>query len=341
MTMKATKSVAGILSMAAGTASAMAQPAPTTTLLTYNVKGLPWPIASERSAALNSIAEQLLALRRQGRQPHLVALQEAFVPEAKAIGRVAGYRYEAYGPPQSEAPQSVATAQDRRFLGDASFMLGERAGKRVDSGLAIFSDYPIVAVRRMVYPVCAGYDCLANKGALAVLIAVPGLAAPLTVIDTHLNSGTASGAPRARSTYAYRRQVEALRVFISSVAPSGSGILLAGDFNVGNHADRRGYFFRRMLGSETGLFAVEQACGRGMRCAAGSPGGVAESIRHGKDWLLYRASGSLMPKPTDLAAPFGRAADGSMLSDHIGVTVTYSFNSADRPVTHRLEVATR
>jgi endonuclease/exonuclease/phosphatase family metal-dependent hydrolase len=339
--MKFGKIGASIVLTALGATSVVAQPYPSVTLLTYNVKGLPWPVASDRPAALNTIAQQLLALRRQGRQPHLVALQEAFVSEAKAIGRASGYRYEAFGPGQDEAPLVNTTPQDRAFTADASFMIGERAGKRVDSGLAIFSDYPIIAVRRMAYPICAGYDCLANKGALAVLIAVPGLAAPLTVIDTHLNSGTASGAPRARSTYAYRRQIDALRVLISSVASSGSPVLIAGDFNVGYHMDRRSYFAGQLLGLTLGLSAVEQACGRNLGCTAGSPGGVAESIRHGKDWLLYRPSRLLAPMPTDLAAPFGRAADGSMLSDHVGVTVTYAFSAPLHTAPRRFEVASR
>ncbi len=318
-----------------------AQPAPSVTLLTYNVKGLPWPVASGRPAALNAIARQLLALRGQGLQPHLVALQEAFLPEAKAIGRAAGYRYEAFGPGPDDAAQPASTAQDRTFLKAARFMIGERAGKHLDSGLAIFSDYPIVAVHRLAYSICAGYDCLANKGALAVLIAVPGLAVPLTVIDTHLNSGTASRAPRARSTYAYQRQIDALKLFIASVAPDGSPLLLAGDFNVGNHADRRSYFDSALLSTVSGLSAAEIICERSAKCATGTPSGVAESVQRGKDWLLYRSSRSSAPTPIDLDAPFGRGADGSMLSDHIGVVVTYRFNPPASVPTDPLQVSSR
>lgn len=329
-----------ILPVVLWTGAAWAQPVHHITLLTYNVRGLPWPVATDRPAALDAIAEQLSALRRSGLQPDMVALQEAFIPEAKAIGRKAGYRYAAFGPGIASAPQPVRTAQDRAFLSEGGFMAGENSGKRVDSGLVIFSDYPIVRVRRTAYAVCAGYDCLANKGALAVQVVVPGLSVPLTVVDSHLNSNKASGATPERSTYAYRRQVDALKAFVRSVTSVGSPVLVAGDFNAGNRPERRDYFIDQILGNE-GLLAAEHTCGPRLACTGGSPGGVAESIRRGRDWLLYRPSRSLSLSPISLTALFGRAADGSMLSDHIGVAVTYAFGplSGSRP--SYLEIASR
>lgn len=317
-----------------------ARPVTRVTLLTYNVRGLPWPVATQRPAALDAIAVQLIALRRAGRQPDLVALQEAFIPEAKAIGRRAGYRYVAFGPGLASPSETLGTVQDRAFLSEGGFMTGESSGKRVDSGLVIFSDYPIVGVHRTVYAVCAGYDCLANKGALAVQVVVPGFSAPLTVIDSHLNSGAASGASRERATYAYRRQVDALKQFIASVTPTGSPVLVAGDFNAGNRAERRSYFIDEMLAT-SGLLAAELDCRPKLACAGGSPGGVAESIRRGKDWLLYRPSRSLSLWPVGLTALFGRAADGSMLSDHVGVAVTYALDPLLRSRSNYLEIASR
>src|SRR6478735_10191093 len=55
-------------------------------ILTYNVHGLPWPIASNRSKSLRRIADRLAALRRMGLQPSIVVLQEAFTTDAKDIG---------------------------------------------------------------------------------------------------------------------------------------------------------------------------------------------------------------------------------------------------------------
>lgn len=312
------------------TTAARSQAQPTVTLLTYNVRGLPWPVATDRTAALAAIARHLRALRQQGRQPGLVALQEAFIPDAKAIGRAAGYQFMALGPGLDASPARATTAADRAFMADRSFMVGERVGKRVDSGLVIFSDYPIVAVRRMVYAVCAGFDCLANKGALAVEVAVPGVPARLVVIDSHLNSGAASGTVRARSNYAYYRQIDALRDFIADVAADGAPVLVAGDLNVGQRQERRSYFVTSLLGRSSGIAAAEFSCGQEQRCSIGSQTGVAESRESGKDWLLYRSSPSLAMKPTRLNAEFSRAVGGGMLSDHIGISATYALGAPFR-----------
>ena len=308
------------LMLAAG--PAFAQPDRTVTLLSYNVEGLPWPVRTGRSVALETMIRQLQLLRHGGVQPGLVALQEAFVPEAKAIGHAAGYRYMALGPGVYAVAEQGGSARDRAFMANRNLLFGEHAGKKVDSGLAIFSDFPILAVRRLVYSVCASFDCLSNKGALAVRVAVPGISAPLTVINAHLNSGTASGATRDHSNYAYFRQIDVLRAFILSVAASGQPILVAGDLNVGRRDDRLDYFNRIILGGSSGMMAAELSCRQIMPCKQGNLVGIAESIRRRKDWLLYRLSASLVFRPTTLDAPFGRASDGTMPSDHVGISAT-------------------
>jgi endonuclease/exonuclease/phosphatase family metal-dependent hydrolase len=202
-------------------------------------------------------------------------------------------------------------------------MVGERLGKHVDSGLAIFSDYPILAVRRMAYPTCAGYDCLANKGALAALIAIPGVATPVIVVDTHLNSNGASGTPSARAIQAYRRQIDLLAAFLTSLGAGTRPVLVAGDFNVGRDLARRAQFDMRMLGGGAALQAAVATCRVAPECPVAEPAGIAESIARGKDWLMYRSSPRVAITPTGLAAPFGRHPDGTMLSDHVGIEVRY------------------
>ena len=304
-------------------APAAANPAPArdVTLMTYNVHGLPWPIVEDRSAALAAIGNQLRAMRRHADAPDIVAVQEAFVDDAKAIGRTAGYRYAAFGPAE-DAPAMVPRVDDG-FVADGSRMVGERLGKHVDSGLAIFSDYPILAVRRMAYPTCAGYDCLANKGALAALIAIPGVATPVIVVDTHLNSNGASGTPSTRAIQAYRRQIDLLAAFITSLGAGTRPVLVAGDFNVGRDLARRAQFDMRMLGGGAALQAAVATCRVAPECPVAEPAGIAESIARGKDWLMYRSSPRVAITPTGLAAPFGRRPDGTMLSDHVGIEVRY------------------
>ncbi|WP_454883391.1 endonuclease/exonuclease/phosphatase family protein [Sphingomonas oryzagri] len=300
-------------------------------LLTYNVKGLPWPVASARPAALDAIASQLKALRASGHQPHIVALQEAFVGDAKAIGAKAGYRYAAFGPTETVDALPASTA-DKQFMGQGSYLLGEGVGKHADSGLAVFSDYPILAVRRIVYPVCAGYDCLANKGALAALIAVPGMRTPVVLVNTHLNSNVASRAPKDRANYAYFRQIDSLASFVSGLVRSGDPVLLAGDFNVGPTVARRAYFQDHLLAPSLGFGAVQNICSRNGDCALDNRRDVLFSEHRARDWLLFRSSLLDQIAPVRLSAPFGKRSDGTMLSDHVGITVTYAVST---PAGHR------
>ena len=50
---------------AAGTSAA--EPDRTVSVMTYNVHGVPWPVADDRSAALSAIAAQLRSMRAAGR----------------------------------------------------------------------------------------------------------------------------------------------------------------------------------------------------------------------------------------------------------------------------------
>lgn len=300
-------------------------PAPATSrlsVMTYNVKGLPWPLASGRPAAMIAIASRLWAMRQVHRQPDVVALQEAFGADAKAIGRAAGYRYMAVGPGVADVSTIGLNGSDRRFLVRGSMFDGEGIGKRLDSGLVIFSDYPIAAVRRIVYPVCAGYDCLANKGALAVTILGPG-GQPVAVLNTHLNSGHASGVPKPRRYYAYGRQVAQVAAFAAAIEATGVPLLLAGDFNVGHDPVRRRAFGAWLASARSAPAVAAADCRIDPGCSIVATPSLAESLHRAKDWLMYRASTTTRIRPTAISAPFGRERDGAMLSDHIGIAASY------------------
>ena len=288
-------------------------------ILSYNVEGLPWPIASGRDAAAGAIADRLADMRAAGTQPHIVAIQEAFGQAGKLIGRQAGYRYVAYGPSDGEAGAEPVAPQDRSFAAAASPFIGETLGKYADSGLAIFSDYPIRWTRRMAFPAyaCAGLDCLANKGVLVVALDVPGAARPVIVVDTHLNSRSASFASNARSLYAYRRQVDALGEFVGKL-PERGDMLLAGDFNVGNAPKRSAMLDQGVLvQAGLSLSVVEHDCGHDCRHIDEGGAAAETSLLRGKSLLAFSANGSLAPLGTPIG--FGRLPDGKMLSDHIGI----------------------
>lgn len=287
------------------------------TLLSYNVEGLPWPLTHGRTAAAAAIAAELRALHARGTGPQVVAVQEAFGDAQKAIGAAAGYRYTVYGPAADAARAAPTTAADVDFVAHASLWHGETESAREDSGLAIFSDYPVVWAKRIAFPhyACAGYDCLAAKGMLAVALRVPGQATPVVVVDTHLNARAASGVSDARSLYAYRRQVDALRVFIADQQRSGAGVMLAGDFNVGNDPERQLYLHAALVGADgLRLAGSENACGGTCRTLA-----PVATLTRAKTIVAYR--GALAPAGP--ARVFGTAVDGEQLSDHIGVLRTF------------------
>jgi endonuclease/exonuclease/phosphatase family metal-dependent hydrolase len=299
------------------------------TLLSYNVEGLPWPAARGRSTAAQAIARDLRLLRQQGLAPQVVAIQEGFRAADKRIGREAGYRYSAFGPSVEDKGGAPETAEDQRFVAKASLFSGETLGKHVDSGLAIFSDYPILWVKSRAFPAyaCAGWDCMANKGMLAVAIQVPGHDGPVVVLDTHLNARTAAHTAVGRPAYAFQRQVDLLGRFIDEVAPAGTPMMLAGDFNVGRDPGRRAYMGEHLFG-ETGLqvAAAEHDCGRDCRAASVATASLDTTLRKAKSMLIVRAPAAA--SATGAIGVFGREGNGAMLSDHIGIAMRFDFSAS-------------
>jgi endonuclease/exonuclease/phosphatase family metal-dependent hydrolase len=310
---------------AAGFAAAPA-PGEPLSVLTYNVHGLPWPIVEPRADDLAAIGRRLAALRREGRQPSVVVLQEAFTADAARIGAEGGYRFAADGPPADETDPAAAVAPDPAFAAGARALKGETEGKWEGSGLRVFSDFPIVAARRIAFPAqaCAGFDCLANKGAMLVTIDVPGKGR-VQIAATHLNSHAASGVPDARSIIAYREQVALLDGFLRRAADPALPLIVAGDFNVGVAPGRWDALESRAagwtrLGGGSG--------GEGLRAclAAGRVDRSDEAafiIRRARDFEFYSPGARAGLAPERAEVTFGRGPDGRMLSDHLGFSVTY------------------
>ncbi|MFD1611948.1 endonuclease/exonuclease/phosphatase family protein [Sphingomonas tabacisoli] len=305
---------------------AAADPNEPLSVLTYNVHGLPWPIVEERSDELAAIGAKLAELRKHGAQPSVVLLQEAFTDSAAQIGREAGYRYSANGPMPDEHDPVAMQPSDRVLAAAANPLKGETEGKWESSGLRIFSDFPIVAISRMAYPsfACAGFDCLANKGVLLVTLSVPGRGL-VQVATTHLNSRAASGVPDARSIVAYRRQVDVLDHFIRRHADPALPLIVAGDFNVGDAPGRRPALLERAESWKTLEGGVG---GEGLRaCVADGQvdhlRDASEIIRRSRDFQFFYSGKRATLTAESANIPFGRGPNGSMLSDHIGFSITY------------------
>lgn len=292
-------------------------------VLTYNIKGSAWPIAWGRPAAFAAMAGRLRALRRQHRNPQIVVLQEAFTDEARSIGRDAGYRYVVDGPSAEQVDPAPMTEADRNFAAGARWWLGEAHGKVVGSGLQLLSDYPVLRVRRMAYPgfACAGFDCLANKGALLVTVRIPGAPSPVDIVTTHLNSRRSSGVPDARSLYAYRRQAELFSAFVARWHDRAFPLIAAGDFNVGT-ASPRWAALRTQIAFWPDAASIRNAVGQVVTqaAAAGLPVDreVGAIMRRGTDWQFFAPGRRAGIRAVAISVPFGPDANGAMLSDHIG-----------------------
>ncbi|AZI36629.1 hypothetical protein NT2_05_02020 [Caenibius tardaugens NBRC 16725] len=304
----------------------------TLSVMTYNVKGLPWPVAWRRSDALDKIATRLGAMHQQGIAPHIVLLQEAFVPAARAIGAKAGYPYVVSGPDADDTNPSQMPGPAARFADRAHWWKGETEGKYVGSGLEILSDYPVVAVHRMAFPsyACAGFDCLANKGALMVTLSVPGISHPVDVITTHLNSRGASGVGSARSDEAYQMQVAALSSFVRKRHDPTHLLIAGGDFNVGKAKVRRAALLDAVAHKWSPGLPVNDALHADLAAGGRLPEDARLSFQRAKDWQFY-GGGEVPFRVASIEVPFGREKGGGMLSDHVGYTARYRLDAPRLP----------
>lgn len=299
------------------------RPRDTLTVMSYNVEGLPPPARFGRAASIDRIAADLVELRKQGRQPDVVMLQEAFARPGARIAAEAGYPYVVAGPSADAINELPVPTAVSGFVAATSHLKGEAEGKWLDSGLRVLSDYPIVEVDRLAFPAwaCAGYDCLANKGALIAWIRLPGSAQPIAFIDTHLNSRAASGVAQDRADTAYAYQTAALRQFIAEKVPAQAVAFLGGDFNTGRAAPRWHDLGARPLARARNSLLDALASEHGV---AQDQRRDMEAILHrAKDWLFYRGNLRVSVTLTGFEVPFGLQPDGSSLSDHLGYEAHY------------------
>lgn len=289
-----------------------AAPAADLSVMTYNVKGLPWPIAQGRPAAIRAIGARLAAMRAVGRQPTVVVLQEAFIDEAKAIGDLAGYAYQVHGP-YLRADMGVGASAG------GTWYLGETRPSALDSGLVILSDLPVTAVARAEFPTdsCAGFDCLAAKGVVMATVDLPG-GGSVAIATTHLNSRGASGAPHARTHEAFARQADFLDRFVRWYR-GNRPLILAGDFNRAQRPERIKSLTAAMHSAREGL---AEAVNQGAIAAADAEDARA-IVKSARDmqFLFDGAATRLQVSGADV--PFGTEPGGTDLSDHMGFTVRY------------------
>lgn len=281
-------------------------------VLTYNVRGLPWPIAHGRAEALRKIGEELAALRAEGRQPDVVLIQEGFREEIGGLVQASGYRYWAQGPSRGvRSTESSAPAKGRPAL-------GEGWGKFTNAGLHVLSDAPITEVLNLAYSSCAGLDCLANKGAMLVRLAFPDIPVEVDVVNTHLNSRRAARAPVERTLLAHNLQTEQLYAFIDRNRAEDAPLLIGGDFNVRNAPER--YYHKA---ASRPFAVVSEFCSRiDTDCGHKETAAEQPAWLRSQDLQAFGDGGPVEVRPVSAQAVFTKS-ERLRLSDHDGYLVRY------------------
>lgn len=301
-------------------------------VLTYNVAGLPWPASSDRADAMGDIGRHIDALAASGIGVDVVLVQEGFINESEVIADRLGFDHRVTGGGRALSPSrggcNGCPPDPRR----QKWWKGEGIGAVVGSGLHIFSAHPIVAVRRMAFggQACAGYDCLANKGAVLASIALPGLPQPVDIVTTHLNSTNAAGVPKEETHIAHERQVRRLASFWSATTHPDRPALIGGDFNIrGSH--QRFLPLAKLL---QGATFVKNTCR-----SVGGPTICDIAVRPETPWLTsqdlqaYRSGRDVTVTPVFAGTVLDKPVEGRLLSDHFGFLVRYRlvWNTKDAP----------
>jgi endonuclease/exonuclease/phosphatase family metal-dependent hydrolase len=294
-------------------------------VLTYNIRGLPWPIALGRDAALKRIGAELALMRREGRQPDIVLLQEGFRGEVEDLVAASGYRYHARGPGRGDRAGAERPEDGRGFRSIRYPFAGEGWGKFTGGGLHVLSDLPIAYVRSTAYRYCAGLDCLANKGAMLVRVTLPGTSVDIDVVNTHMNSKRAAKVPIARSLRAHNLQTEQLIDFINDQRDTATPLLVGGDFNVKGAPDRYGFMAPKRPYKVVSEFCETAAC------EGQAKADDAQPWLRSQDLQAFSSAPAVQVTPTKVETLFARGQAKPALSDHDGYLVQYqiSWNPAE------------
>jgi endonuclease/exonuclease/phosphatase family metal-dependent hydrolase len=310
-------------------------------VLSFNVAGLPWPIACgkhsrqtdaenkripiacNRAQAQEKIGDTLGELRQQGIEPDIVLLQEAFIAASSEVADRGGYPGRATGPGRDDTTETTSSRAGASFIEARSFLGGEKFGKRLSAGLLVASNFPIKD--RLSAPFyqweCAGFDCLANKGLVLVRLEIPGLPDALEVVTTHYNSKAASGVSLSRTLEAHKLQVASTVEFLEKNSNTSLPAIWGGDLNMRHSDDRIDYFVKRAGEDlfEVSSYCLENKdkCNVDMDWETDRPWYVSQDLQ---GWADGKRVGV---KPIRVEEAFNQPVNGKMPSDHNGLLVTY------------------
>lgn len=185
---------------------------------------------------------------------------------------------------------------------------------RTNSGILIYSKFPIRHLGEVDFEDCEGNDCMAKKGALLVEGMHNGI--KFQVLGTHLEAG---GPPEIK-----HNQYQEIRDLIDQHRQDGVPQILCGDFNT--HRGRDDGLYNRMIktvDAEDGPFfsRIKHTAGGIMEK---SPEKLAKKRKKGGqviDFALYRGNGHSAQWMERYVRDYKErwSADQNELSDHLAV----------------------
>lgn len=291
-------------------------------VMTYNVAGLPWPRRFRTGRAMQRILEAWPTEFARRQPPDILLMQEAFVPSSTRLPLEVGYRNVVRGPRRLDRPDPRPERADPEFRRERRLFKGERLFTVTGSGLAAATDLAIAANTKLPYDrhSCAGYDCLANKGAMLLRIDLPGMPEPLFVLNTHLNSGSeASGNSADRALYAYQRQIAELRDLLDREWRGRGPLIWAGDINARGNLERFGLQEVSLPGELAHRYCVDNPD----HCAIETSWDNDEPWLDTQDLQGFLDGQWVRIKPVAIGARFDRPVDGRKLSDHDALEVRW------------------
>lgn len=290
-------------------------------VLSYNVEGLPWPARRNRAPRLKEIGRQLAALRKEGKAPDVVLLQEVFTTTAGKIAVQSGYENRVRGHGRRAKRPPTSASADPNLVESRKLFKGERFFRLFSSGLYVLSDLPVVESGSQPFRrrECAGFDCLANKGLQHVRIQVPGVPEPIDLFNTHLNAGRASRTSPERSLLAHNLQIEQTARFVEERRDPRSAMILGGDLNMRHDDARFAHFWQVFPYTLVHQYCAEQTSG----CAVGLSWDGDEPWMDTQDLQAFEDGRLVTVRPVRVEGMFDEPWQGAPLADHDGLLVVY------------------
>ncbi len=259
--------------------------------------------------------------------PHLVAAHSNKKERAKAIGEtllVSDYDVIFF----QEAFHATARNKILERLQNKYPYRAGPANKRffslkVNSGLWIFSKYPIIHSESIIYKNKFGVDALSRKGALLVELNVQGQR--IQIAGTHLqNCGPV-----------WLRQVQCVEFYKRLLKPNardGVPQIICGDFNINRYAIKEDYqFMLQALDAKDSNDEVNQYSYDRLSNDLHIEKGVGRDLI---DYILFRSNGGLAICSNSVV-PIKKQWNSrhSDLSDHYGIQAEINFSNLNFPTT--------